>query len=72
MTNDYYLTTEAVPYQKSSSPVDPRDEAYTEACEENEWLKALCARAVKALESYPVRGRPAIVQLIEQLRKAAR
>jgi hypothetical protein len=50
-------------------PVDPRDEACTEACEEIERLRALIKRAADVLETYPTWARPATVQLISELRK---
>lgn len=47
-----------------------QDEAYTEACQEIDRLKALCARAAEALEAYPV-GSGWNLVLIDELREAA-
>jgi hypothetical protein len=69
MTNDYYKTTEPEIYEDQPLPVDPRDEAYTEACEEIDRLKVLIKRAADALETYPTWSWPATVQLISELRK---
>jgi predicted nucleic acid-binding Zn ribbon protein len=47
------------------------EEAYTELCEENARLKALLKRAAEALEGPPWVVSNAILQLVEELRKAA-
>jgi hypothetical protein len=44
MTNDNYITTEPEIYEEPPLPVDPRDEAYTEAKEEIERLKKTIER----------------------------
>jgi hypothetical protein len=69
MTNDYYKTTEPEIYEDPPLPVDPRDEEYSEICEEVVQLRALIKRAADALETYPTWSRPATVQLISELRK---
>jgi len=53
MTNDYYKTTEPEIYEDPPLPVDPRDKAYTEACEEIERLKKTIERLKKIYESNP-------------------
>jgi hypothetical protein len=69
MTYDTWKTTEPEIDETPPLPVDPREEAYTEACEEIARLKALIKRAADVLETYPTWSRPAIVQLISELRK---
>jgi hypothetical protein len=69
MTYDQWKTTDPEIYVDPPLSVDPRDEAYTEACEEIDRLKKLLIRAADALETYPTWGRPGIVRLIGELRK---
>ena len=56
------------PYEEPPLPIDPRDEAYSEACEEIYQLKALIKRAADVLCSY-TSNQSALVQ---ELRKAAK
>jgi hypothetical protein len=56
-------------FEALTPPVDPRDEAYTEACEEIARLRVLIKRAADMLETYPTWSRPAAVKLIQELRK---
>jgi len=56
------------PYEEPPLPVDPRDEAYTEACEEIDRLKALIKRAADVLCSYTSNQSA----LVKEMRKAAK
>jgi len=56
------------PYEEPPLPVDPRDEAYTEACEELGRLRALMKRAADVLCGY-TSNQSALVQ---EMRKAAK
>jgi hypothetical protein len=68
MTYDTWKTTEPEIYEEPPLPVDPREEAYSEACEEVKRLRALIKRAADALETYPTWSRPATVALVAELR----
>jgi ubiquinone biosynthesis protein UbiJ len=50
ITYDTWITRESEPYEESPPPVDPRDEAYTEACEEIARLKRIIERLERELE----------------------
>jgi hypothetical protein len=50
MSYDSWITKEPEVYEEPPPAVDPKDEAYTEACEEIDKLKALVIRAADALE----------------------
>ena len=44
MNYDAWLAREPEVYEEPPSPVDPRDDAYTEACEEIDRLKRIIER----------------------------
>jgi len=51
MSYDNWATTEEQPYEEPREPVDPKDEAYSEACEEIERLRKIIERMKREVKT---------------------